>query len=96
MASIAKKGSDQDSLRDLSTWTPELSRALLAWWEKHGRRDPEQKPWMFTTDQTWPLPAEVMLHFQHTAHGFWGDALNPRYAYRFDSSARNRIKPWSG
>ena len=49
-----------------------------------------------TADQTWPLPAEVMLHFQHTAHGFWGDALNPRCAYRFDSSARNRINPWSG
>jgi hypothetical protein len=30
------------------------------------------------------------------AYGFWGDALNPRCAYRFDSSARNRINPWSG
>jgi hypothetical protein len=30
------------------------------------------------------------------AHGLWGDALNPRCAYRFDSSARNRINPWSG
>ena len=60
MASIAKKGSEQDSLRDLSALTPELSRALLAWWEKHGRRDPGQKPWMFTADETWPLPAELL------------------------------------
>lgn len=66
MASIANKGSEQDSLRDLSALTPELSRALLAWWEKHGRRDPEQKPWMFTSDQTWPLPTEVL-----SPYGIW-------------------------
>ena len=63
MASSANKGSEQDALRELSGLTPELSRALLAWWEKHGRRDPEQKPWMFTADQTWPLPAEVLFPY---------------------------------
>ena len=66
MASSANKASDQDSLRDLSAWPPELSRALLAWWEKHGRWDPEQKPWMFTADQTWPLPAEML-----SPYGAW-------------------------
>ena len=66
MASSAKKGSEQDALRDLSGFPPELSRALLAWWEKHGRRDPEQKPWMFTSDQTWPLPTEVL-----SPYGIW-------------------------
>ena len=45
---------------------------LLGWWQTHGRRDPAQKPWMFTKDGPWPLPegslfpygiwvAEVML-----------------------------------
>ena len=55
-----------------SALTPELSRSLLAWWERHGRRDPEQKPWMITPEGTWSEPykhlnpypihvAEVML-----------------------------------
>ena len=44
----------------------ELSRSLLAWWEAHGRRDPEQKPWMFTADQTWPGPDEVL-----SPYGVW-------------------------
>ena len=43
---------------ELSAWTPELSRSLLAWWEMHGRRDPEQKPWMFTPEGTWSEPYE--------------------------------------
>ena len=56
----------------LNAWSPDLRRALLVWWEQHGRRDPEQKPWMFTADGRWPEPddplsdlecwiAEVML-----------------------------------
>ena len=60
--------------RDLSALAPELSQALLAWWEVHGRKDPALKPWMFTKDGRWPDPddlldpygiwiAEVMLHF---------------------------------
>ncbi len=53
-------------MRELSGLNPELSRALLAWWEKHGRWDPEQKPWMSTADQTWPLPAEVL-----SPYGVW-------------------------
>ena len=45
-------------MEELSAWTLELSRSLLAWWEMHGRRDPEQKPWMFTPEGTWPEPYE--------------------------------------
>ena len=51
---------------------PALRQSLLAWWRAHGRRQPEQKPWMFAgggrfPDPTEPLPAlgvwiaEVML-----------------------------------
>ena len=32
----------------------------------NGRRDPEQKPWMFTTDRTWPQPDDVLSPF-----GIW-------------------------
>ena len=46
--------------------TPELSGLLLSWWELHGRRDPEQKPWMFTADRTWPQPDDVLSPF-----GIW-------------------------
>ena len=53
-------GNEQDSLRDLSALTPELSRSLLVWWEMKVRLDPEQKPWMLTVDQTWPLPEDCL------------------------------------
>ena len=46
--------------------TPELSGPLLSWWEVHGRRDPEQKPWMFTADRAWPQPDDVLSPF-----GIW-------------------------
>ena len=46
--------------------TPELSGPLLSWWEVNGRRDPEQKPWMFTADRTWPQPDDVLSPF-----GIW-------------------------
>ena len=52
--------------RDLSALTPELSQSLLAWWEVHGRRDPAQKPWMFTADGTWPLPEDSL-----SPYGIW-------------------------
>ncbi|QNI84024.1 A/G-specific DNA glycosylase [Synechococcus sp. PROS-7-1] len=42
------------------------ARALLSWWQAHGRRDPEQKPWMVTADQTWPRPDEVL-----SPYGIW-------------------------
>ena len=53
---------------------PPMTRALLAWWDRHGRKDPAQKPWMFTHAGCWPSAvddldpygiwiAEVMLHF---------------------------------
>ena len=57
---------------DLEAISADLDQALLQWWEKHGRRDPAQKPWMFMPDGAWPEPqhslppygvlvAEVML-----------------------------------
>ncbi len=46
--------------RDLSALAPELSQALLAWWEVHGRKDPDLKPWMFTKDGGWPLPEQAI------------------------------------
>ena len=45
---------------------PALSRSLLVWWERHGRRDPAQKPWMFTADRTWPRPDELL-----SPYGIW-------------------------
>ena len=39
---------------------------LLGWWQTYGRRDPAQKPWMFKSDGTWPLP-EVNL----SPYGIW-------------------------
>jgi A/G-specific adenine glycosylase len=35
-----------------------MARVLLVWWESHGRRDPTQKPWMFTPAGQWPTAAE--------------------------------------
>ena len=43
---------------DCKVQSLELSRSLLAWWEMQGRKDPAQKPWMFTKDGRWPEPHE--------------------------------------
>ncbi|MFL0791077.1 MAG: A/G-specific adenine glycosylase, partial [Prochlorococcus sp.] len=53
--------SSQAASRNLMASAPELRQKLLAWWEVHGRRDPAQKPWMFTQDGRWPGP-EQLLH----------------------------------
>ena len=39
---------------------------LLGWWQAYGRRDPAQKPWMFTADGTWPLPEDSL-----SPYGIW-------------------------
>ena len=39
---------------------------LLGWWQACGRRDPAQKPWMFTADGTWPLPQDSL-----SPYGIW-------------------------
>ena len=39
---------------------------LLGWWQTDGRRDPAQKPWMFTADGTWPLPEDNL-----SPYGIW-------------------------
>ena len=40
------------------THSVDLSACLLSWWQVQGRRDPVQKPWMFTADGRWPAPDE--------------------------------------
>ena len=32
----------------------DLSACLISWWQAHGRRDPQQKPWMFNPAGGWP------------------------------------------
>jgi A/G-specific adenine glycosylase len=39
---------------------------LLGWWQTDGRRDPAQKPWMFKSDGTWPLPEDSLAPY-----GIW-------------------------
>ena len=39
---------------DLRLIAPELTRALLVWWEVHGRKDAALKPWICTEDGRWP------------------------------------------
>jgi A/G-specific adenine glycosylase len=36
---------------------------LLGWWQTDGRRDPAQKPWMFKSDGTWPLPEDSLAPY---------------------------------
>ena len=44
----------------------ETQQLLLHWWERHGRRDPVQKPWMFTAAGAWPQPHEPLKPY-----GIW-------------------------
>ena len=37
-----------------------MRQQLLDWWEVHGRRRIDQKPWMFTPDGRWPDPGEEL------------------------------------
>ena len=39
---------------------PHLRSQLLAWWQAHGRREPEQKPWMFAAGGRFPDPGEPL------------------------------------
>ena len=54
-----------DSATGLS-FTPSVGGRLLQWWERHGRRDPAQKPWMFTPDGNWPAPGDAL-----DPYGIW-------------------------
>ena len=45
---------------------PLMTRALLAWWDMHGRKDPAQKPWMFTPAGQWPTAVEDL-----DLYGIW-------------------------
>ena len=44
----------------LKTQASELAHSLIDWWELSGRRDPTQKPWMFTADQVWPSSTQLL------------------------------------
>ena len=43
-----------------------MTEPLLSWWQHHGRQEPAQKPWMFKSDGTWPLPEDSL-----TPYGIW-------------------------
>ena len=45
---------------------PLMTRALLAWWDMHGRKDPAQKPWMFTHAGCWPSAVDDL-----DPYGIW-------------------------
>ena len=49
---------DSNQQRHSSAMAMELTGSLLAWWEVSGRKDPTQKPWMFTKEGRWPEPEE--------------------------------------
>ena len=52
----------------LKTQASELAHSLIVWWELSGRRDPTQKPWMFTADQVWPSSSQLLdLYGVHVA-----------------------------
>ena len=38
----------------------QLAAALLQWWQQHGRRAPDLKPWMVTPEGRWPLPEQAI------------------------------------
>jgi A/G-specific adenine glycosylase len=44
----------------LPAQVPLLRQRLLDWWQAHGRRSIEQKPWMFTPDGCWPDSGEEL------------------------------------
>ena len=50
----------------LSAVRQQSSSILLEWWQAHGRRDPQQKPWMYRTDTSWPLPNQLL-----SPYGIW-------------------------
>ena len=43
-----------------------MAGVLLGWWETNGRRDPDQKPWMFPPAGRWPTAAEDL-----DPYGIW-------------------------
>jgi len=47
-------------LADAAAMAPALQASLLVWWELHGRRGLDQKPWMVTADGRWPECGEAL------------------------------------
>ena len=54
MPKAAQNPQADPDLHRLTTQAPLLRQRLLDWWQAHGRRSIEQKPWMFTPDGCWP------------------------------------------
>ena len=50
----------EPDLDRLMAQAPLMRQQLLDWWEVHGRRRIDQKPWMFTPDGRWPDPGEEL------------------------------------
>ena len=50
----------EPDLDRLTAQAPIMRKQLLDWWEVHGRRRIDQKPWMFTPDGRWPDPGEEL------------------------------------
>ena len=44
----------------LAAMAPALRASLLSWWELHGRRELDQKPWMVTAAGRWPKGGEAL------------------------------------
>ncbi len=59
MATAVQHQSEPD-LDRLTAQAPLLRQQLLDWWQAHGRRRIEQKPWMFTPDGRWPDSGEEL------------------------------------
>jgi A/G-specific adenine glycosylase len=47
-------------LADAAAMAPALQASLLVWWELHGRRGLDQKPWMVTAAVRWPECGEAL------------------------------------
>jgi A/G-specific adenine glycosylase len=47
-------------LADAAAMAPALQASLLVWWEPHGRRGLDQKPWMVTAAGRWPECGEAL------------------------------------
>jgi A/G-specific adenine glycosylase len=60
MAKAAQHPQADPELDRLTAQAPLLRQQLLDWWDVHGRRRIDQKPWMFTAEGRWPQSGEEL------------------------------------
>ncbi|MFN9660095.1 MAG: 8-oxo-dGTP diphosphatase MutT [Cyanobacteriota bacterium] len=60
MPKAAQHPQADPELDRLTAQAPRLRQQLLDWWEVHGRRRIDQKPWMFTPAGRWPESGEEL------------------------------------